>query len=87
MEIATDIVYLIPVNKPFNSFRLLREIHEWGGMPAVLVIAPGSALRFGIGYAIGAVHFQRGYRGATQFCFRPPPVWPAGADAFLEQWL
>jgi hypothetical protein len=30
-DIARDIVYLIPINKPFNSYAMLKRIHVWGG--------------------------------------------------------
>ena len=29
--VARDIVYLIPVNKVFNSYSMMRDIAEWGG--------------------------------------------------------
>ena len=70
MTVARNIVYVIPVNKVWNSERTMREIWEWGGVPEIHVIGPGASLKFPIGFCIGAVHFQRGYRGATQVTFR-----------------
>jgi hypothetical protein len=70
MKIAKDIVYLIPVNKAFNSDRMMREIWSWGGIPLVYVIGGGSSLGFPIGFSIGAVHFSRGYRGGMHVEFR-----------------
>lgn len=69
-EIADNIVYLIPVNKPFNSYRLMREIYQWGGIRHCLVIGPGRQLGFEVGYAFGAFHFQRNYRGGMSVTFR-----------------
>ena len=63
--LANDIAYLIPANKCFNSYRMMKEILEWGGIVEVAIIAPGSKLNFPIGFAIAAVHFQRGYKGKT----------------------
>ena len=70
MTVARDIVYVIPVNKVFNSDRTMREVWDWGGVPEIYVIGPGAALKFPIGFCIGAVHFQRGYRGPIQVTFR-----------------
>lgn len=67
--IARNIVFLIPVNKVYNSDRMMREIWEWGGVPEIYVIGPGASLGFPIGFCIGAVHFQKGYRGSTQITF------------------
>jgi len=68
--VADDIVYLIPVNKAFNSYRLMREIYEWGGIRCIYVVDSGGRLGFEVGFAVGAVHFRRGYRGFTEVVFR-----------------
>lgn len=68
--VAENIVYLIPINKPFNSFSMMRRLQEYGGIREIYVVGPGSALKFPIGFAIGAVHFQRGYRGGMLLSFR-----------------
>jgi len=70
MKVASDIVYVIPTNKVFNSDAFMREIWMWGGVPQIRQIAPGRKIGFPVGYAIGAVHFQRGYTGSTQVTFR-----------------
>lgn len=72
MTVARNIVYVIPINKVYNSDRTMREIWEWGGVPEIYVIGPGATLKFPIGFCIGAVHFQRGFRGSTQVTFRDP---------------
>jgi hypothetical protein len=70
LTVAENIVYLIPVNKIFNSDRMMREIWTWGGVPEIYTVAGGGALGFPIGFAIGAVHFRRAYRGETRVTFR-----------------
>jgi hypothetical protein len=70
LTVAENIVFLIPVNKVFNSDRTMREIWAWGGVPEIHVIAGGGALKFPIGFCIGAVHFKRGYRGDIKVTFR-----------------
>jgi hypothetical protein len=74
--VAENIVYLIPINKPFNSDRIMREIFAWGGIETILVIGPGAALNFPIGFCIGAVHFKRGYRGPMSVVFRDAVLQP-----------
>lgn len=70
MTIAQNILYLIPVNKVFNSDKIMREIWEWGGVKEIRVIGSGATLGFPIGFCIGAVHFQRNYAGEIRVGFR-----------------
>lgn len=71
-EIAPNIVYLIPTNKPFNGDRLMREIYQWGGIKSIYQVGTGSSLKFEIGYAIAAVHFKKDWRGGIDVSFRFP---------------
>ncbi len=88
LNVAENIVYLIPVNKIFNSDRMMREIWSWGGVPEIYTVAGGGALGFPIGFCIGAVHFKRGYRGDTRVTFRthndPSAAMPPGKGAERE---
>lgn len=68
--VANNIVYLIPINKPFNSYAIMQRISDWGGIHSIYVVGPGSQLSFPIGFAIGAVYFKRDYRGGTAISFR-----------------
>lgn len=70
MRVADNVLYLIPVNKVFNSDRIMREIWTWGGVREMYVVGGGAALGFPIGFCIGAVHFQRGYKGDMRVSFR-----------------
>jgi hypothetical protein len=70
--VAENIVYLIPVNKAFNSDKMMREIWSWGGVKTIFVIGSGGSLNFPIGFCIGAVHFVRGYRGGANVEFYTP---------------
>lgn len=62
-KVAREIVYLIPINKPFNSDKMMREIWDWGGIKSIYVVGPGASLGFPIGFCIGAVHFSKAYSG------------------------
>ena len=63
MSVANNICYLIPLNKPFNSGKMLKEWHEWGRIIHMRYYANGGVLGFPIGFACGAVHFKKGYHG------------------------
>ena len=67
--VSKNIVYLIPTNKPFNSERLMREIWEWGGVRTCYTFGGGASLGFPIGFCIGAMHFEKEYRGAMSIEF------------------
>lgn len=67
MTIAENIVYLIPINKAFNSSSMLKATYDYGGIAEIVHVGPGSRLKFPIGFAIGAVHYQRGYTGGIVY--------------------
>lgn len=69
-DVADNIVYLIPINKAFNSYSLMNDIYKWGGIKEIYVVGTGSQLRFPVGYAVGAVHFRRAYCGPASITFR-----------------
>lgn len=69
MTVAENIVFLIPVNKPFNSMKIMRDIFEWGGIVHCRLVAGGAAIGFPIGFAIGSMHFRRGHTGGMTVSF------------------
>lgn len=68
-KIADNILYLIPANKVFNSYKMMREVAEYGGVAEMFVIGPGSKLKFPIGFCIAAVHIKKGYKGPMTTSF------------------
>ncbi len=64
-KIASDVVYLIPMNSPFNSMERMRIIHEYGNIKSIRAYGNGALFGMDYGFAVGAFHFQRGYTGAT----------------------
>lgn len=68
--LADDIVYLIPLNKIFNDFGMLKDIYSYGGIVSVYAIGRGEKVNFPMGYAVGAVHFRRNWSGGLQVVFR-----------------
>jgi hypothetical protein len=68
LEIADNIVYLIPVNKITSSEGRVRRIFEWGGIPEIRIYR-AKTCGFRFGFALGAVYLKRGYRGDTKWSF------------------
>lgn len=69
--ISDNIVYLLPITKVFNSYTMIQLIYSWGGIKEVYVIGGGSMLKSErLGFAIGAVHFVKGYEGGINIAFR-----------------
>lgn len=63
---ADNVVYLMPMNSPFNSMKRMKIILEYGNIKAIRAYGNGSIFGMGYGFAVGAFWFQRGYRGETQ---------------------
>ena len=68
--VAENIVYLIPITKVFNSFGIMKRTQAWGGIKQIYAIGGGRSIGFPFGFAVGAVHFQRGYTGPIGLSFR-----------------
>lgn len=66
-SVSINIVYVIPINKVFNSYKVLSEIFNSGGIKHIRVIGPGGKLGFDMGFSVGCVHFVRGYTGPTSW--------------------
>jgi hypothetical protein len=62
-SLALNIVYIIPMNSPWNSMGRLREIATYGGMVHTRAYGNGSLFGKDYGFACGAIHFQREYIG------------------------
>lgn len=62
---AKNVLYLMPMNKPFNSMFRLQQILEYGNIRSIRAYGHGSLFGMDYGFAVGAFHFQRGYTGAT----------------------
>lgn len=63
MKIANNICYLIPLDKPFISMAFIYLMEEWGKIKHMRAYGTGTQLGFPIGFAVGALHFEKGYAG------------------------
>ena len=64
-EISDNIVYLVPLSKVVSSFRRIRAIKQYGGVPYIFIIS-ASKCGFPFGFPACAIHMKRGYEGLTQ---------------------
>jgi len=67
MEIARDIVYVMPVYKVFASGKFLSDLFSWGGIVHIRRYGTGTDWGFPFGHALSAVHYRRGYKGDTSW--------------------
>lgn len=64
-EIADNIVYLVPLSKVVSSFKRVRAIEDYGGVPYIYIIS-ASKCGFPFGFPACAIHIKRGYTGETK---------------------
>lgn len=67
MTVAKNIVYLMPLYKVFTSGKFADDLFDWGGIVHVRRYGTGTEWGFPFGHALSAVHYQRGYAGATSW--------------------
>jgi hypothetical protein len=67
--IAKDIVYLLPLDKPFISGKMMRTMKSWGSVKHMRFYGTGTELGFPMGFAVGALHFQKDYHGAMSISY------------------
>jgi hypothetical protein len=72
-EVATNLLYLVPLRNVFSGFGFVREIHDFGGIVEIRLYGTGGSIGFPMGNAVGAFHIRAGYRGKTQFSFAENP--------------
>ena len=65
MEIADNIVYLVPLSKVVSSLGRIKKIFEFGGVPYMYIIG-ASRCGFPFGFPACAIHIQRNYTGDTK---------------------
>lgn len=66
-KVAENIVYLVPLYKALHSNALLSETFSWGGIVEIVHIGTGRDVGFEFGFAAGAVHYKRDYRGGIAY--------------------
>jgi len=59
LNLCDNVVYVLPLNKLFNSEVRWRLVHSWGGIKHIRLYGGGAALGWGYGYPVGAIHFSK----------------------------
>lgn len=65
MEIADNIVYLVPLSKVVSSLGRMRKIAAYGGVVSVYWLGAGRC-GFPFGFPACAIHIKRDYKGDTK---------------------
>jgi hypothetical protein len=63
LKVADNVCYLLPVNKIFSSVPKLNQIRRFGGIKQIRHYGSGRDCGFPFGFAVAAIHIQRGYKG------------------------
>lgn len=69
MNIADNFAYLLPLDKPYISAKLIRKMRQWGEVKHMRFYGGGRELDFPMGFAVGAIHFQRNYHGGMTMSY------------------
>jgi len=69
-ELSSNVVYIVPTNKIFQSFKIMDKIEKYGGIKAILVYGGGQNVGFPFGFSVGAFHFQKDFKLNTEIAFR-----------------
>lgn len=71
LDIADNVVYLIPVNKVMSSLQKLHQIYAYGGIAHIRYYGKGRDAGFPFGFPVGAIHLKRGYDGPCGISWLP----------------
>lgn len=74
-SISENVVFLVPTNKVFQSWKTMSLINKWGGVKGVLVYGSGHLIGFPFGFSVGAFHFQKGYKSEVITMRKPHGSW------------
>lgn len=66
-KIAKNIVFLVPLRNVFSGYGFIKEIMDYGGIKEIRTYGTGGRLGFPMGNAVGAMYFQRNYKGETRW--------------------
>lgn len=63
--IADNTVLLVPLSKIYSSAPRLSLVRDFAGIKEEFMLGTGRDIGFDLGFPFAAVHFVRGYKGAT----------------------
>lgn len=65
LRLAQNVVWLMPLHKPFGSWQRMEELFAWGGIREIRIYGKSRDYGLDVGFVCGAVHYQRGWFGPT----------------------
>jgi len=74
MRLADNVVWLIPMHKPWGSWPRLMALREWGWMAHCRIYGKSRDYGLDMGFVCGAVHFKKGCGLETTFSFTANPA-------------
>ena len=70
LEVADNVVLVIPVNKLLSSMPRLMDIKRAGfNIKKIHYLGSGRQLKFPFGFPVGAIYIERGYEGYIDFTY------------------
>ena len=66
-EVADNVVFFAPLSKVFKSMKVDGMIREYGGIKEITHMGGGGRHGFPFGFAIGCIHYKRGYKGDIKY--------------------
>lgn len=69
LELADNIIFILPLFKVFNSQGTVNKIAKYGWISHIRLYGGGNLLKFPMGNAIGAFHLVRSHILQTEFSF------------------
>ena len=68
-DVAENVVFVIPAAKVWGSMPYHEMIEAYGGIREIMILGRGRAIGLPLGFAVGAFHFKRGYKGETRIVY------------------
>ena len=66
-EVADNVVMFVPFSKLFKSKGNDQAVMKYGDVKEIVNLGTGNTHGFPVGFMVGAIHYQRDYRGDIKF--------------------
>lgn len=66
-KVSKNVAYLVPLHRVSASGKFYEDVFRWGGIKEILYIGTGADAGFPFGHALGVVHYQKDYKGASKY--------------------
>ena len=66
-EVADNVVFFVPFSKLFKSKGNDQAVMKYGDVKEIINLGTGNTHGFPVGFLVGAIHYQRNYKGDIKF--------------------